>query len=177
MNNRLRSAATAAAALGVVLWTGTTAARAQDAVPNPFAVKVGAFLPGDEDARNVSDDVIFILEADYTVQNLPESNSVTVASIGYTEKGGLRILPITISQVFRDRGATSPYYYGIGIGDYITRLDSPGASGKTKHLFGGFVVAGLDLRGPLFFEAKYHLVARYDNKNVNGFQFTLGTRF
>ena len=176
MKNRLRRAVTAAA-LGAVLWMGTAAARAQDAVSDPFAVKVGAFLPADEDARNVSDDAIFILEAEYTVQNLLESNSVTVVGIGYAEKGGLRIMPITISQLFRDRSGTSPYYYGIGLGDYITQLDAPGASGKTKHLFGGFVVAGMDLRGPLFVEAKYHLVARYDNKNVNGFQLTLGTRF
>jgi len=108
---------------------------------------------------------------------LLDSNSASILSIGYIQNNDFRMVPFTVSQVFRDRNSSRPYYYGLGLGLYQTTLRTPETSGGSKTLFGGFVVVGLDLNGPFFLEAKYHLVSPYDRKGVSGLQATVGVRF
>jgi hypothetical protein len=180
----MRRAVSVAALLGgMALWSfgAAGAARAQEAGIKPLAVKVGAYLPSDMDARSASSDILLMVEAEYTIQNIVESNyfSQVQVGIGYTERDELRIIPVTLSQVFRNSNAApgAGYYVGIGLGVYFTELNLPDTSGETKSLFGGFVVGGLDFGGSLFAEAKYHVISRYDRKNVDGLQLAVGVRF
>lgn len=158
-------------------------ARAQNSTRSeqkPLALKIGLFIPSNNDARASGiGDRILAIEADYTVQTLLDSNSISVASIGLIQKDDLRILPVTISQVFRDPGNSSgnDYYYGFGIGIYATSLKLPDTSGETKNLFGGFIVVGMDLGQSVFVEGKYHYISKYDNKFIGGLQLSVGGRF
>lgn len=178
---------TAAAVAALALWGGGaagTAARAQvlggPTVPKPFALKLGSYIPTGSEARKAGGSGMLLLEADYTIQNLIDSNSQTVVSIGVTGRDDLYMIPFTVSQVFRDRDNTiggRGVYYGAGLGVYVVKLDLPDTSDETKNLLGGFLMAGLDLQQNLFAEVRYHYIANYDKKNINGFQLTVGTRF
>jgi hypothetical protein len=171
------------AALGIALCElgagGAAQAQLDGVVPRPFAVKAGLFIPTNAEAREAGGRSMALIEADYTIQNLVESNSLTIISIGVTGRRDLYMIPITLSQVFQDRNNTSgnDYYYGFGLGIYVTKVDLPDTSDQTKNIFGGFLVGGLNLQRNLFVEAKYHYLSRYDRKNINGLQITLGTRF
>lgn len=161
----------------------TDVARAQSPQTElkPFAIKVGGFFPGDTDARDAGGSTLFLLEADYRLADVVETSSLSYSklSIGYIERGDLRMYPITLSQEFRDPNVAvnTGFYFGAGFGFYLTRLDAPGTSGDTKNLVGGFIVGGLDFGGNLFTEAKYHIVSEYENRKVNGFQLAIGVRF
>src|SRR5438045_2120528 len=101
---------------------GAAPARAQnETVRNPFAVSVGSYLPVEADAREAGGRFMWMVEASYTIQDLPEYNSAGVFSIGYTERDDLRIIPFTLSQIVRGRDTVftqSNYYWGAGIGLY-----------------------------------------------------------
>ena len=159
------------------------AARAQDTPgEKPLAAKAGFFFPTDSAARDAGGNGMLLLEVDYTLQTLIDNSTLlghTSIGIGYTERRDLRIIPITLSETFRDSRAApgTGYYYGVGLGLYLTRLESGSTSGDTKNLFGGYAVGGVSLGSNLFAEAKYHLISRYDGKNVSGIQVTIGTRF
>jgi hypothetical protein len=161
---------------------GTSHAQAigDNTADKKFAAKIGAFFPSGKDVRLAADNTNLALEADYRLQVLPASNSVTLATIGYIRgNDDFQMVPITVSQVFRDPNNTarSSYYYGFGLGIYATKLNTPDTSGQTKGLFGGFLVAGIEGRGPLFGEVKYHYISKYDNKFVGGLQTSVGFRF
>jgi hypothetical protein len=159
---------------------GSGTARAQEYEDPPqrkaLALKLGLYVPSNDDARAAGvGDRILSLEADYVVQHLIESNSVSVASVGYISKDALRIMPVTISQVFRQPGTN--YYYGAGIGLYSVRLSLPDTDGSVKNMFGGFGVVGMDLGQSLLAEIKYHYLNKYDNKFLGGLLFQIGGRF
>ncbi|MES2463761.1 MAG: hypothetical protein V4671_24595 [Armatimonadota bacterium] len=173
-----------AALCGVLGIAVTSAAQAQvvsDPPANkPLALKVGVFAPSGKDVRRYSSNINIAFEAEYRIQVLPASNSMTLASVGYiTGDDDFQMVPLTISQVFRDPNNTarSRYYYGGGFGLYVTKLNAPDTSGKVKGLLGGFLVVGLEGRSPLFGEVKYHNISKYDDKFVGGFQTTVGYRF
>ncbi|MBC8102399.1 MAG: hypothetical protein H7Z41_07405 [Cytophagales bacterium] len=144
----------------------------------PYAFKIGVFVPSGKDVRRSADDLNLALDADIRLQVLPGSNSVALFNIGYIRgNDDFQMVPITLSQVFRDpNSGAGGYYYGYGLGIYATKLNAPDTSGKTKGLLGGFVVAGIEGRGPLFGELKYHYISKYDDKFVGGFQATVGIR-
>ena len=149
-------------------------------VNKPFAFKVGAFFAGGREVRRYSSNINLAIEGEYRLQVLPSSNSTVLGSIGYiTSNKDFQMVPLTISQVFRDpnNAVRSMYYYGYGFGIYATKLNSPDTTGKVKGLLGGFLVAGIEGKGPLFGEVKYHYVSKYDDRFVGGFQTTLGYRF
>lgn len=180
----VKRAAAAVGAVACALAAGTGAAHAQGVaagIENPFAVKLGGFVPSSVDARRASSDVLFAAEVEYTIQSLFGSNrsSYTTVAIGYTKQEDLRIIPFTLNQIFKDPGNVSGvgYYYGGGIGLYSVDLDRPDTSGKTKTLFGLNAVAGIDLTKNWLIEAKYHYPFDYDNKFVGGFQIMAGYRF
>jgi hypothetical protein len=173
-----------AALCGVLGIAATGAAQAQaisdTPVNKPLALKVGIFSPSGKDVRRYGSNVNIALEAEYRLQVLPGSNSTTLASVGFiTSDQDFQMVPLTISQVFRDPNNASRigYYYGGGLGVYVTKLNAPDTSGRVKGLLGGFVVVGIEGRGPLFGELKYHYVSKYDNKFVGGFQTAVGYRF
>ncbi len=167
----------AAMAAGAALLGGTGIAQAQSNDIKPFAFKVGAYVPASNEVRRAGAERMLTLEGDYRLQTLLDSNSATIFSIGYIQNNDFRMVPFTVSQVFRDRNSSRPYYYGAGLGLYQTTLRTPETSGGSKTLFGGFVVLGVDLSGPFFLEAKYHLISPYDKKGVSGLQATVGVRF
>jgi hypothetical protein len=168
-------------ALGIAA-TGTAQAQLtpDSAVNKPFAAKIGIFAPSGKDVRRYGSNINLALEGEYRLQVLPSNNSVTLASIGYI--GGdedFQMVPLTISQIYRGANnfVGNSYYYGLGVGIYATKLNAPDTTGKVKGLLGGFLVAGLEARGPLFGEVKYHYVSKYDDKFVGGLQVTAGLRF
>lgn len=145
----------------------------------PFAVKIGAFMPVNKEVRTGSGTFVGAFEVDMTIQRFPEKSSVSLLSVGYIARGGLRIVPVTISQIFRDPNNPSgrDYYYGVGVGLYSARFEREDTSDRVKNLLGGFGVVGLEVSQNFFVEAKYHIISRYDRKNINGVQVSVGRRF
>ena len=112
MNRIARGMAPLLAGLALPLVAGGTGARAQDTpAQRSVALKVGAYLLTNEAARVAAHgDATIALEAEYTLQNLIGDTALltnTHLSIGYMERRDLRILPITVSQTFRDSRAES----------------------------------------------------------------------
>lgn len=178
MNNVIRRFV-AAGALGMALASFGMKAQAQTGVEKPWSVQVGAYLPIDKHVRSASSDTLLMVEGRYTIQNLIESNSITVVSVGYTQGQDFLLAPITLAQIFRNSPIPGTgYYYGGGLGFYIADLDAPDTSGRTKNLFGGYLLVGMNFaQGRGFAEAKYHIVNQYDTKQVDGLQISVGGRF
>lgn len=154
----------------------------------PLAFKLGTYIPYGSDVRDRVGDVMFLAEAEYTIQNLFVTGGVTTLNVGFTERNGLRIIPITIAEIYRSRlrnnaGLTLAgsrdldYYFGLGGGIYPTRFRTNGGSDTTKSLFGGFAVAGLNISNGVFVEAKVHLIERFNDFDIGGVQLTAGIRF
>ncbi|MBC7806624.1 MAG: outer membrane beta-barrel protein [Akkermansiaceae bacterium] len=178
--NRAFGMMTVAASLSIGVLFGTTTAQAQTiptAVTKPFALKVGAYNPSEDTARRASSDVLFSIEAEYTIQNLVELNSsYSVFSVGYINEGDLRIIPITIGQNWTD--GKQNYFYGGGIGLYNVKMDLAGfTSNQDKYIFGFYGTVGLNLTKQVFAELKYHYPYKYDDQFVGGFQLMAGYRF
>ncbi len=171
-----------AALCGILSCVTVAPSMAQSPAAEPtssMALRVGAFSPAKAYARSVSANNLFSIEADLTVQSVPERNESSVLSLGYIEKGGLRILPLTLSQITHDRKRTSGYdfYYGYGIGLYSIRLQGAATSGTTKVMPGALATFGLNLSDSTFLEARYHYTSDYEKNDVRGLQFSLGFRF
>lgn len=164
------------------LWGAGGVAHAQDEPDRkPLAVKVGLYFALNEDARRAGGSGMLHMEADYTLQSGVEGNSLsyTQLGIGLTQRRDLQIIPITLSQVYRDPNATQDrgFYYGLGLGIYVVDMETAGTSGKKKNLFGGSVIGGMEFGNNIFGEVEYHLISRYDKKNVSGLQLAVGMRF
>ena len=171
----------AVAAVGAALLGAATVAQAQEsATPKPIEVKIGVFIPSTSELRHSAGTGLPLIEAEYTIQNLIDNNSVTKIGIGYANKTSTHIMPVTVSQIFRD-SKEGPmehgYYYGAGVGVYFTKLGVAGTSGRTKTLSGGFGVVGWNFNPKVFAEAKYHYISRYDNVETRGLELTVGSRF
>jgi hypothetical protein len=175
--------AAGALALGAVAFgamSQTAHAQATEtAAQKPFAVKISSYTPVNKGVREASANFIFGLEADWTIQDFSERNSLSILTAGYMERDGFRIMPLTVSQIWRDPNNPSgkDYYYGVGVGLYSTRLQAANTSNRVKNLLGGFVVVGMNLTPRYFVEGKYHLISRYDTHNINSAQLSLGVRF
>lgn len=161
---------------------GATPARAQAIAPGDtrdFSVKLGTYLPLNRDTRRAGAVAIPMVEIDYTIQKFPESHFSSLLSVGFLDHASFRMMPITVSQVYRDPANASgfDYYYGVGVGLYNTRLRLADTDNRSKYLFGGFVVTGIDVTRTVFLEAKYHLISHYDRKDVSGLQASVGLRF
>jgi hypothetical protein len=175
----------AAALLGgmALLLAGGSSARAQYVDPaarRDYSIKVGAFVPLKKEVRTAARTYSLAFEGDVVIQRFPERSLVSIASVGYIERGGYRMIPITVGQIYRDPGSPSPvrYFYGYGLGIYSTRLNVSGeTSNKVKNLFGGYLVTGIDFSERTFGELKYQWVSRYDRKDPSGFQVSYGMRF
>lgn len=160
---------------------GAIAAHAQstpNAVIKPLAIKLGVYAPSKIDARRVSGSTLFSAEIEYTVQSIPEQNSsYSVASLGYINRGKLRIIPFTIGQIFTD--GKLKYYYGGGIGLYNIKLDSPGYTqdARAKNLFGFYGEVGVNFTRQVFAEIKYHYPYKYEHQFVGGLELMGGLRF
>ena len=149
----------------------------KDPAAAPFSIKAGVFVPQGRDVRRVGGDALFSVEGDYRLQVLPEGNSGNISyselSVGYTGDGNdFTMVPIQVAQIFHT--PDSKYYYGAGLGIYVTQLKEDDTSHKVKGLFGGFLGVGMNTKGPLFGEVKYHWVSKYDQKYVGGFQVSVG---
>lgn len=152
---------------------------AKDLQTNAISLKVGSYMPSKGFARAASSNGIFTLEADYTVQSIAEKNETSVISLGFIEQGDLRILPLTLNQIFHDKKRTTAYdlYYGFGVGLYSMRLRGEDLTGNTKVMPGAAVTFGLNLSGNSFIEARYHHTSDYETKRVKGLQLSYGIRF
>ena len=178
MNRFLICAALGGMATSLV--AGPSAAQTPSAdTGTSMAVRVGSFSPAKSYARSESGNGIFSIEADLTLQRVPERHESSVLSIGYIEKNNLRILPLTLSQITHDRRRTSGYdfYYGYGVGLYSIRLGGASTTGNTKVMPGALATFGLNLSDSTFVEARYHYTSDYESKDVRGLQLSLGVRF
>lgn len=148
-------------------------------VVNSTAVKAGLFTPSGKEARTGGGRQIFMLEADYVAQYIPERNQTSVVSIGYIEKGDLRLIPMTLNQIYHDNKGKSRYdiYYGYGLGIYSARLSNLENANGSKLLLGGAFTAGWNLNEDSFIEAKYHLLFNYNKRDVGGLALMYGKRF
>lgn len=146
---------------------------------NSVAVKAGLFMPSGKEARNAGGRHIFALEADYVAQYLPDRNQTNVVSIGYIEKGDLRLIPMTLNQLFHDNKGKTRYdiYYGYGIGVYSARLSNLENSNGSKLLLGGALTAGWNINEKSFIETKYHAIFNYNKRDVGGLNIMYGYRF
>ncbi|GAB4455904.1 MAG: hypothetical protein OHK0029_12850 [Armatimonadaceae bacterium] len=186
MTQKLRSAAGRIILSGgltalALLFMGSSAqAQVLDPVLLPdFAFRVGTYIPTDDDVRRAGGTHNLALEFDYIPQRFSQDNAYSVVSIGYIERDGFKLIPLTIAYIKRENSEylRRPYYYGIGGGLYQTRVRAVDTSGENKWIPGGFVVAGVDLSPRLFGEIKYHYISRYDGKFVGGTQISAGIRF
>jgi hypothetical protein len=140
-----------------------------------LAGKIGLFAPAGKEVRTGAGHQIFAVEADYVAQYLPEQGVTNVLSIGYIEKGALRLIPMTLNQIFHK--AESDIYYGYGLGLYSARLSNVENAGGSKLLIGGALTAGKNLNETTFIEAKYHIPFNYNSRDVGGLQLMYGKRF
>lgn len=140
-----------------------------------LAGKIGLFAPAGKEARTGAGHQVFAVEADYVAQYLPEQGITNVISIGYIEKGALRLIPMTLNQIFNK--AESSIYYGYGLGVYSARLSNVENAGGSKLLIGGALTAGKNLNETTFIEAKYHIPFNYNSRDVGGLQLMYGKRF
>ena len=188
ISNFVKSAFGALVGGGVLLSAGAAHAQANPQVKAPLAVKIGAYIPISSSVRNITGDVLPIVEAEYTIQDLFVTNGATTISVGYAERKGLRLIPVLLTESyhFRSRGADSGItvvkgeidtYAGLGIGIYNTRFPTSGGSDSSKNLFGGCAVFGLNVSNGVFVEGKFHLVSRYNDLDISGIQLAAGIRF
>lgn len=150
------------------------------ATRKPYAIRIGDYIPSENAAQRAGDTHNLAIEFDYTVQRIAERSSVAVVSLGYIERDDLRVIPFTLSQVYREPGYSflgRGYYYGAGIGIYAVRLALPDTSGDVKGLFGVHALVGIDVSDTLFVDAKYHYPFHYDRKFFGGLQIGAGVRF
>ena len=180
MKNLIRVAALCSLSL-LTLSGGAQAQTRSKYDVNSSAVKLGFYSPGGGVARKGGGMQILNFEADTVIQHIPEHNESSVLSIGYIERDGLRIIPVTVSQIIHDEKRTSAYdyYYGYGLGIYSARLNVGGSdttSGAIKTLIGAHVVFGVSLTETTFVEARYLYPSKYDNKFIGGIQLMFGKR-
>jgi hypothetical protein len=178
LKNVLRTAAVCGLALASVSGSAFAQTKSRYEV-NSTAFKLGFFSPSGGPARRVGGSQLVNVEADVIAQYIPERMMTSVVSIGYIERDGFRMIPITVNQLFHDNKKTSGYdvYYGYGLGLYSARLATVDTSGSAKTLIGGVLTAGLNLTETTFVEAKYHYVGRYDDQVVGGIQLMFGRKF
>lgn len=152
----------------------------EPATRRPYAIRIGDYIPSESDAQRAGGTHNLAIEFDYTVQRIAERSSVAVVSLGYIERDNLRIIPFTLSQIYREPGYSflgRGYYYGGGVGIYAVRLGLPDTSGDVKGLFGVHALVGIDVSDTLFVDAKYHYPFHYDSKFFGGLQIGAGVRF
>jgi hypothetical protein len=173
---------------GVILLATGGVAQAQ-IVENDFqsgpehknlSIHLGAQLPSDRDIRKGGGRIIYGIEANYKIQVVPLQNSIGEIGIGYYERNDYRLIPFTLTQIWREPGRTlfgQNYYYGGGISLNSVRFNYPDTSGNSKLLFGAHIVGGLDFGNTFFAELKYAYIFKYDGKFPGGFFPSVGMRF
>lgn len=145
-----------------------------------LAIHLGALLPSEADARRYGGRYVYGIELDYKIQVVALQNSISNISVGYYERGDLRIIPFSLSQIWREPNRTifgQHYYYGAGVSLNSVRFTTPETEGKSKVLFGFSAIGGLDFGSSYFAELKYSYLFRYDSKFVGGFFPSVGVRF
>jgi len=171
MNKMVLAAATAA------LITIPATSMAQSAEAKPFLVRVGAFFPTDEDAKDVSKTWL-AAGVQYKVRDLNIGNtngymSSFEISFDYTQRDDYQILPLMLNYVGR---VNENLFYTGGIGVSFTRL--PTASGTdSKARFGYTLGLGYDLNigtTPVVVEGRFW---GNEKSDFNGFALYAGVRF
>ena len=178
MNGILRIAALGGVAT-LLMTCGTAKAQSPGRYKSTgLAGKVGLFMPASKEARQGAGHEVFSVEMDYVAQYLPDQGVTNVISLGYIEKGALRLIPMTLNQIFHKPGnSNSEFYYGYGLGLYSARLSNVDNAGGSKLLIGGALTAGKNLNETSFIEAKYHLPFNYNSRDIGGLQLMYGKRF
>lgn len=185
MTETLRTAgrvALAAGLAGLTLTFGATAAKAQPVTESSrydWAVRLGTYIPTDDDVRRAGGTHNLAVEVDWVAQRLPGQQLTSILSLGYIERDGFKLIPATISLIRREYSddLNKSYYYGFGGGLYQTRVRASDTSGENKWIPGGFIVMGVDLTDRYFGEFKYNYINKYDGKFVGGSQLSVGIRF
>ena len=171
----------AAGLVGAVALTTTANAQVSDLAQRvgSSSLKIGSYNPDKPVVRNGAGKNIFNFEYETTLQSVPERNEISTLSVGLIERGDMRIIPITLSQITRDNKRTSGYdwFSGYGVGLYAIRIDNANTSGNTKVMPGMHVTVGVNLTTRSFVEARYHFAGHYETINPSGLNISYGTRF
>jgi hypothetical protein len=140
----------------------------------PYTLKLGVYTPSGTDARAQAGQVILGFEGTYNLQRDDLENQNTILGVGYYERNGLRIMPLTLTQL-QQKGNQ---YTGYGIGAYNARPNIDQGDNRNKSLFGVHYLIGKNLDENRFVEAKFNYANQYNtNFSVNGFQLSYGVRF
>lgn len=171
MNKMVLAAASAA------LLTIPATSLAQSAEPKPFLVRVGAFFPTNDNAKDVSKTWL-AAGVQYKVKDLsyqvaegqPASFEI---SFDYTQRDDYQILPLMLNYVGR---MNENFFYTGGLGVSFTRL--PTATGTdSKARFGYTLGLGYDLNvgtTPVVVEGRFW---GNEKSEFNGFALYAGVRF
>jgi hypothetical protein len=141
----------------------------------PYTMKLSVFAPSGTDARAQAGQALVGFEGTYTLQRMELGKQLTVFGLGYYERDGLRLMPLTITQIEKKDGGM---YHGYGIGAYNTRPSIDLGDNRNKALFGVHYLVGKNLDADRFVEVKYNYVNEYNSSfSINGFQLGYGVRF
>lgn len=155
------------------------AAHAQSTGLLPLRAKIGALLPSNGFTKDRAGDFVPAGELDLRI---PKFLGGSFASIGYQERKGLRVVPITISRTFGPanplESVTGNIYFGVGAGVYFLHGNDGVGSSKDKTTLGGFGQVGYQFPNPYFIEAKYQVLAqKADGLSGNGLMLFVGRKF
>jgi len=171
----------AAGLVGAVAMTSTANAQVSDLAQKvgSSSLKFGSYNPDKPTVRSGAGKNIFNFEYETTLQSVPERNEISTFSIGMIERGDMRMIPMTLSQITRDNKRTSGYdwFSGYGVGLYAIRIDNGNTSGNTKVMPGMHFTVGINLTQRSFVEARYHFAGHYETINPSGLNISYGIRF
>lgn len=145
----------------------------------PIRAKIGVLLPSNSSTKDEAGEVVPAGELDLRI---PRFLGGSFASIGYQERGGLRVVPITLSRTFGPanplQSVTGNVYFGLGAGAYLLRGDDGVGDSNSKTTIGGFGQIGYQFPSSFFVEAKYQAVAgKADGLSANGLVLFVGRSF
>jgi hypothetical protein len=152
---------------------GGTASAQMERPEHPYAIRVGALWPINNDVQAATNDTWFNLGLDYIFSRTEEGNE-WVGALDFGTASNVNYWAFQLIYMWRNQGESgvgTPFSFGVGGGVYV--LDpSPGDS-QTE--FGIPLVAQWDLNPQIFLMAKYHWVVT-DNQ-ATGFSAQVGYRF
>jgi hypothetical protein len=152
---------------------GGSASAQMERPEHPYAIRVGALWPTDNDVQAATDDTWFNLGLDYIFGRTVEGNE-WVGAVDFGNANDVNFWALQLIYMWRNQvetGVGSPFSFGVGGAVYI--LDPTHAGSQTE--WGIPLVAQWDLNPSVFLMAKYHWVVS-DNQ-VAAFSGQIGYRF
>ena len=150
-----------------------------------LSVRLGAYFPQNERIKKNVGNTQFVAGVDYVLSR-NGSSDLSIVSVDYMDRTSganqLRMIPLTFGGMhYMDVKAETRTYIGYGVGAYFTNVSVPNSVGfqETNHttLYGGYINAGIEMQGNVFFDARYHITQAVGSTNPGGLEVTAGARF